>query len=129
MGLTDWIINLVSSLGYLGVFLAMVIESSSIPLPSEVIMGIGGYLVYKGELSLFFVALAGALGNVLGSSVMYTIGAKGGRPVIKRYGHKVHMDEDRFNKVDGWFAKYGDKIIFISQLAPVIRTFVLLSSA
>ncbi|MEO6729139.1 MAG: DedA family protein [Candidatus Dojkabacteria bacterium] len=124
MGLTDWIINLVSTFGYLGVIAAMVIESSSIPLPSEVIMGIAGYLVYKGELNLLAVGLAGAIGNLIGSSIMYGIGVKGGRPLIKRFGHKVHMDEERFNKVDTWFKKYGDKVIFFSQLLPIVRTFV-----
>jgi len=124
MGLTDWIINLVSTFGYLGVFAAMTIESASIPLPSEVIMGIAGYLVFKGELNLFAVALAGAIGNIVGSTIMYGIGAKGGRPVVKKYGHRVHMDEDRFNKVDTWFKKYGDKVIFFSQLLPIVRTFV-----
>jgi len=124
MGLTDWIINLVSTFGYLGVFAAMTIESASIPLPSEVIMGIAGYLVFKGELNLFAVALAGAIGNIVGSTIMYGIGAKGGRPVVKKYGHRVHMDEERFNKVDTWFKKYGDKVIFFSQLLPIVRTFV-----
>jgi len=124
MGLTDWIINLVSTFGYLGVFAAMTIESASIPLPSEVIMGIAGYLVFKGELNLFAVALAGAIGNIVGSTIMYGVGAKGGRPVVKKYGHRVHMDEERFNKVDTWFKKYGDKVIFFSQLLPIVRTFV-----
>src|SRR6185369_16220893 len=109
MGITDWIIHIVSTFGYVGVIAAMLIESSSIPLPSEVIMGIAGYLVFKGELNLFAVALAGGIGNLIGSSIMYYVGSKGGRPVIKRYGHRFHMDEERFNKVDKWFGKYGDK--------------------
>ncbi|MEP7103420.1 MAG: DedA family protein [Candidatus Dojkabacteria bacterium] len=122
--ITQWIISLVSSLGYLGVILAMTIESASIPLPSEVIMGIGGYLVYKGELNLFLVAFAGAIGNIIGSTIMYTIGAKGGRPVLQKHGHRVHFDEEKFKRVDKWFIKYGDKIVFFSQLLPVVRTFV-----
>lgn len=120
----DWIINLVNDLGYLGIFIAMTIESASIPLPSEIIMGISGYLVYKGEMNLFLAGLAGAFGNITGSTIMYIVGLKGGRPVVKRYGKYLHFNEEKFNKVEKWFGKWGDKIIFISQLLPGVRTFV-----
>lgn len=122
--LTDFVINLVSSLGYFGIFLAMTIESASIPLPSEIIMGIAGYLVYQGKMDLFLAALVGAIGNITGSTIMYFLGSKGGRPVIKRYGKYIHFTEEKFEKVDKWFAKWGDKIVFVSQLLPVVRTFV-----
>jgi membrane protein DedA with SNARE-associated domain len=102
----------------------MLIESASIPLPSEIIMGISGYLVYKGEMNLIVAGLAGAIGNILGSSIMYYIGSRGGRPVVKKYGKYLHFDEERFDKVDRWFAKWGDKTVFACQLLPVIRTFV-----
>jgi len=119
-----WVIQLVSSLGYLGIIIAMMIESASIPLPSEIIMGISGYLVYKGEMNLLLAGLAGGVGNVLGSVIMYQLGSRGGRPVIKKYGKYLHFTEEKFNKVDDWFKKYGDKVVFISQLLPVIRTFI-----
>jgi membrane protein DedA with SNARE-associated domain len=119
-----WIISLVSSLGYAGIIIAMMIESASIPLPSEIIMGISGYLVYKGEMNLILAALAGAVGNVIGSTIMYYLGSKGGRPIIKRYGKFLHITDDKFDKVDKWFEKFGDKFVFVSQLLPVIRTFV-----
>jgi len=122
--LTDFVINLVSSLGYFGIFLAMTIESASIPLPSEIIMGIAGYLVYKGEMNLLLAAFVGAIGNITGSTIMYFLGSMGGRPVIKKYGKYIHFSEEKFEKVDTWFAKWGDKIVFISQLLPVVRTFV-----
>jgi len=102
----------------------MIIESASIPLPSEIIMGIAGYLVYLGQLNLFLVALIGALGNTIGSTIMYFIGAKGGRPVVNKYGKYLHMEPERLLKVEKWFYKYGTKLIFISQLLPVIRTFI-----
>ncbi len=120
----NWIVQLVSSLGYAGIIGAMFIESASIPLPSEIIMGISGYLVFKGEMNLLLAGLAGAIGNILGSTVMYYIGSKGGRPVVKKYGKYLHFDEQRFDRVDHWFAKWGDKTVFVSQLLPVVRTFV-----
>ncbi len=122
--LFDLAINLVSSLGYVGIFLAMAIEAASIPLPSEVIMGIAGYLVYKGEMNLLLAGLIGALGNATGSTIMYVIGSKGGRPVINKYGKYFHIDQEKFDKVDAWFKKFGEKMIFLFQLLPVVRTFI-----
>ncbi len=121
---TLWIIQLVSNLGYFGIFIAMTIESASIPLPSEIIMGIAGFLVYKGEMNLWVAGLAGALGNITGSTIMYLIGVKGGRPIIRKYGKYLHFDEEKFNSVDKWFSRYGDIVVFISQLLPIVRTFV-----
>ncbi len=121
---TVWVIQLVSTLGYGGIFIAMGIEAASIPLPSEIIMGIAGFLVYKGDLNLWLVGLVGALGNATGSTIMYVIGSKAGHPAIKRYGKYVHIDEEKFERVDGWFKKFGEKMIFFFQLLPIVRTFI-----
>jgi len=120
----QWTIQLVSNLGYAGIFIAMGIEAASIPLPSEIIMGIAGYLVYKGELNLFLVGLIGALGNAFGSTIMYVIGSKGGHLAIKKYGKYIHMDEEKFERVRAWFLKFGEKMIFFFQLLPIVRTFI-----
>lgn len=87
-------------------------------------MGISGYLVYKGEMNLFLAGLAGAIGNILGSTIMYYLGSKGGRPAIKKYGKYIHFDEGKFERVDKWFTKWGDIFVFTAQLMPVVRTFV-----
>lgn len=129
---TEFVINLVSSLGYFGVFIAMAIEAASIPLPSEIIMGIAGFLIYNKTfniadntlLTLIIVGLIGALGNATGSTIMYVLGNKGGRPAIKKYGKYIHMDEEKFEKVENWFKQFGDKMIFFFQLLPVVRTFI-----
>lgn len=102
----------------------MLIESSSIPLPSEVIMGFAGYLVYKREMTLLGVALVGALGNISGSTIMYIIGIKGGRPLVEKYGKLFHISKEKLEKSDKWFAKWGDELVFIAQLLPGVRTFV-----
>jgi len=119
-----WVTQLIINSSYVGIFIGMTIESSSIPLPSEIIMGISGYLVYQGKMNLILVALVGALGNLAGSTIMYLIGLKGGRPVINKYGKYFHISEEKFNKVEGWFRKWGDKLTFFAQLIPVVRTFV-----
>ena len=84
--LAAWIMGVISSLGYSGVVLLMAIESACIPLPSEIIMPFAGFLVFKGEMTLWGVALAGAFGCVVGSIPAYYLGMYGGRPLVEKYG-------------------------------------------
>ncbi len=117
-------VGLISALGYGGIVLAMAIESACIPLPSEVIMPFAGFLVWKGEMGLFAVSLAGAVGNVLGSAVAYWVGYVGGRPFLLRYGRYVLIAPRDMEMADRWFARYGEATAFFSRLLPVIRTFI-----
>src|SRR5438477_6159374 len=84
--ITAFVIATISALGYAGIVLLMAIESACIPLPSEVIMPFSGYLVSTGRFGLNLVAIAGALGCLLGSLIAYSIGASGGRWLVERYG-------------------------------------------
>ncbi len=118
------IIAVISRMGYLGIVLLMGIESACIPLPSEVIMPFSGYLVFQGTLSLGMVALAGALGCLLGSWLAYAIGAWGGRPLIERYGKYVLISRHDLDLADRWFQRHGDITILVGRLLPVIRTFI-----
>src|ERR1044072_9814442 len=86
--LSSIIVATIAKLGYAGIVLLMAIESACIPLPSEIIMPFSGYLVSRGELNLWWVAVAGAVGCVLGSLVAYWVGMYGGRPVIEKDGKK-----------------------------------------
>ncbi|PYS47902.1 MAG: alkaline phosphatase [Acidobacteria bacterium] len=122
--ISAFIIATISALGYAGVVLLMAIESACIPLPSEVIMPFSGYLVYAGRFNLWFVAVAGALGCVVGSLVAYWVGLRGGRPLIEKYGRFVLISNHDLDIADRWFAKYGEVIVFASRLLPVIRTFI-----
>jgi membrane protein DedA with SNARE-associated domain len=122
--LSTFIIAVISTLGYAGVVLLMAIESACIPLPSEVIMPFSGYLVYTGRFNLWLVAIAGAVGCVLGSLVAYWVGLRGGRPLIEKYGRYVLISHHDLDIADRWFAKYGEIIVFASRLLPVIRTFI-----
>jgi len=88
-GIAAWIIGVISSMGYGGVVLLMAIESACIPLPSEIIMPFAGFLVSKGEMSLLGIALAGAIGCVLGSIPAYYLGMFGGRPLVEKFGKYV----------------------------------------
>lgn len=127
------VIDIISALGYAGVFLAMAIESACIPLPSEIIMPFSGYLVftevfaYVGDntlVNLLLVGAVGALGNLAGSLLAYWVGAKGGRPLVEKYGKYVLLSHHDLDVADRWFEKYGRSTVFFTRMLPVIRTFI-----
>ena len=122
--LAGFIIATISALGYAGIALLMAIESACIPLPSEIIMPFSGYLVFTGEMTLWAVALAGAVGCVLGSLIAYWVGAYGGRPLVEKYGKYVLISHHDLNLADRWFQKHGEITILIGRLLPVVRTFI-----
>lgn len=122
--LSGFIVATISTLGYSGIVLLMAIESACIPLPSEIIMPFSGYLVSTGQMNLWGVSVAGAVGCVLGSLVAYWVGMKGGRPLIEKYGRFVLVSRHDLDLADRWFSHYGELIIFTSRLLPAIRTFI-----
>ncbi len=119
-----WIMSIISTMGYGGIVLLMAIESACIPLPSEVIMPFAGFLVFKGEMSLWLVALAGAMGCVLGSIPAYYVGMFGGRPLAEKYGKYVLISKKDLDWADQAFDKHGEIIIFIGRMLPAVRTFI-----
>jgi membrane protein DedA with SNARE-associated domain len=122
--LTNVIMHWIQCGGYIAVFLAMVLESACIPLPSEVIMPFGGYLAWAGDLSLWMVVVMGTLGNIVGSLVAYYLGKFGGRAVILWYGRFVHLSERHLQMAEHWFDKRGEWAVFVGRLLPGIRTFI-----
>jgi len=124
--LSGFVIATIAGLGYGGVVLLMAVESACIPLPSEVVMPFAGYLVFKGEFTLWGAALAGAAGCVLGSLLAYFIGAYGGRSLVYKYGRYVLISHRDLAWADRWFTRHGGATVFIGRLLPVIRTFIAL---
>jgi len=122
--LGHFIISTISSLGYPGVALLMAIESANIPLPSEVIMPFSGFLASTGRFVLVLVALAGATGELAGALFSYYLGAKGGRPLIEKYGRYILMSRRDLDAADRWFKRRGNITIFVGRLLPVVRTFI-----
>ena len=122
--LSSFIVATISLMGYSGIVLLMAIESACIPLPSEVIMPFSGYLVSTGQMNLWGVSVAGAVGCVLGSLVAYWVGMYGGRPFIEKYGRYVLVSRHDLDMADRWFSKHGEIIVFVSRLLPAIRTFI-----
>jgi membrane protein DedA with SNARE-associated domain len=120
------IIAVISAGGYAGIALLMGIESACIPLPSEIIMPFAGYLVHTGQLKLFWVATAGAIGCNLGSIPAYWLGAWGGRPAVERFGRFVLLSRHDLDRTEYFFKKYGGLTVLIARLLPVVRTFIAL---
>lgn len=124
--LTGITVAVISAGGYAGIALLMAIESACIPLPSEIIMPFAGYLVATGELDLFWVATAGAVGCNLGSAVAYAVGRYAGLPFVKRWGRYVLITPKEVEQAHRFFEKWGSITVFVGRLLPVIRTFIAL---
>jgi membrane protein DedA with SNARE-associated domain len=122
--ISGFVIGAISTLGYVGVMLMMAIESACIPLPSEVIMPFSGYLVATGRFGLQEVAIAGAVGCLLGSYVAYYVGASGGRWFLLRYGRWVLISPHEIEIAQRFFIRWGAPAVFFSRLLPVVRTFI-----
>jgi membrane protein DedA with SNARE-associated domain len=122
--ITDFVTHTINALGYAGVGLLMAIESAAIPLPSEVIMPFSGFLAAAGRFNLFGLALAGAIGSVIGSIVTYGLGYFGGRPLVERYGKYVLVTHHDLDLAEKFFARFGTWATFIGRMLPIVRTFI-----
>ena len=120
--------NIYNTIQWPGVILLMAIESACIPLPSELIMPLAGWMLIKSlGLSPLYCLMGGALGalgNLIGSMVAYWVGAKGGRPFLEKYGRYILITRHDLDRADIWFKKRGTISVFISRILPVIRTFI-----
>jgi membrane protein DedA with SNARE-associated domain len=125
--------NLYGAVGYLGVLIAMAIESAMIPLPSELILPYAGFLVSdasqlepltKGPWNFWLVVIAGTIGNTVGSLIAYAIGAWGGRPFLERYGRYLLIRHHEIELAERFFDRYGSATAFFSRLLPIVRTFI-----
>ncbi|TAJ99819.1 MAG: DedA family protein [Chloroflexota bacterium] len=125
--------GLYGAVGYLGVGVAMAIESAMVPLPSELILPYAGFLVSDlgaiepltgGPWSFWIVVVVATIGNTIGSLVAYAIGAWGGRPFLERWGRYLLIRPHEIELADRFFEKYGPATAFFSRLLPVVRTFI-----
>ena len=126
--LLEFISSVYHAMQWPGVVLLMAIESACIPLPSELIMPLAGWMLIKEKsLGFAYIMLAGAygaLGNALGSAVAYGVGVWGGRPFLEKYGKYVLVSRHDLDLASRWFERSGSWSIFASRLLPVVRTFI-----
>ncbi len=116
--------------GYLAVFLLMLAETVFPPIPSEVTMPFAGFLASPDrpldavQLNFVAVALAGVLGNVVGSWFWYGVGWKLGRAPLDRYGRYVGVGPADLDKVEAWWSRHGSKAVLFGRLIPMVRAFI-----
>ncbi|HEY2032336.1 MAG TPA: DedA family protein [Rhizomicrobium sp.] len=119
-----FITAVISALGYPGIVLLMALESSLLPVPSEIVMPFAGYLASTGRFHLIWAALAGALGCNIGSTLTYYAGAKGGRALVEKYGRYVLLTPKKIDRVERYFHRWGGVTIFVTRLMPLLPVVV-----
>jgi membrane protein DedA with SNARE-associated domain len=119
--LINWLLNTLNAMGYPGIFALMAMESSVIPLPSELVMPPAGYLAHQGQMNIWIAIIMGTLGSLVGSYANYFAAHWLGRPLVLKYGKYVWITEEKFAKVERFFLNHGEISIFIGRLLPVIR--------
>lgn len=118
------VITYISQWGYTAILVGMLLESANVPIPSELIFGFAGYLVYLGKLSFSGAVWAGMTGGLLGSIISYMIGYFGGPSFVSKYGKYVFLSEGKMRLAQHWFERYGLLATLLGRLLPVVRTFI-----
>ena len=118
------IVNLLNQTGYLGIFVLMVMESATLPIPSEVVLPLGGYLVSQGRLEFWSTVAVATAGSLVGTMVDYGIGYYLGRPAVLRYGRIVRFSEKRLGTTERWFGSHGKSVVLLARFVPLLRTLI-----
>ena len=118
------LVSLIAAGGYFSVFFLMAIQSACIPLPSEVIMPLAGYALGHSQLDLILLATVASFASNIGSIPAYWVGARGGRPMVERYGSYLLLSRHDLDRVDGFFNRFGSFAVLIGRMLPIVRTFI-----
>lgn len=118
------LVGAITSGGYPAVIILMAIQSACIPIPSEVIMPLAGYALAHSQLDLIILATVASLASNLGSIPAYWVGARGGRPMVERYGSYLLLSRHDLDRVDHFFNRFGSITVLIGRMLPIIRTFI-----
>lgn len=117
----DWLLQTIGAMGYPGIFLLMAMESSIVPVPSELVMPPAGYLAQQGRMSMAMAIFCGTAGSLVGAYANYFAAQYLGRPLLLKYGKYVFITEEKFAKVESFFLQHGEISTFIGRLLPVVR--------
>src|ERR1700722_17021518 len=113
------LVAFIASSGYAGVALLMAIQSACVPIPSEVIMPFAGFVLAHSQLDLIFLATVASLASNIGSIPAYWVGAKGGRPMVERFGGYVLLSRRDLDLVEHFFTKYGSITVLVGRMLPI----------
>ena len=119
--LVQWLVDTIGVMGYPGIVLLMAMESSIIPVPSELVMPPAGYLASQGKMNMIVAILCGTVGSLVGAYANYYASHYLGRPLILKYGKYVLIPPDKFERVERFFLQHGEISTFIGRLLPVVR--------
>lgn len=111
------ILMFLSQLGYLGIALGLMIEI----IPSEIVLGYGGYMIAQGHMNFLGAVIAGTIGGTIAQLFLYWAGYYGGRPFLEKYGKYVLIKKSHIDVAESWFQKYGAGVIFSARFIPVVR--------
>lgn len=122
------IIEAIRQGGYVGIFLLMVVENVIPPIPSEIIMGIGGLLVARGDMAFWPLLIIGTIGTTIGNYFWYWIGDKWGferlEPFIDRWGRWLTFDWQAIIRAQKFLVKHGHWVVFALRVSPFLRTII-----
>ena len=113
LNVLDWL----SSLGYLGIAIGLMLEV----IPSEIVLGYGGYMISQGTIGFVGAVIAGTIGGTIAQLFLYWLGYYGGRPVLEKYGKYLLINNHHIDLSEQWFNKYGSGVIFSARFIPVVR--------
>lgn len=116
-----WLADTILALGYPGIVVLMAIESSILPLPSELVMPPAGYLAAKGQMNGVLAVAAGTLGSVIGALVNYGLALFVGEPLLRKYGKYVLVSNRSLDRSEAFFRRHGEISTLIGRLLPVVR--------
>ncbi len=122
--IVDWLTSLISSGSYLAIILTMAGESALLPIPSEVVMPLAGFLVSTGEMDFFLARTSGVFGNLIGSVISYYLGLKYGRDLLDKYRRYLFLSEEHIAKSEFLFQKWGKEAVLLGRMLPGIRTVI-----
>lgn len=117
-------LDFIAVYGYFAVALLMAMENACIPIPSELILGFAGYLIFADQMTFTGAMTAGMIGGMVGSIFAYLVGSYGGRKFVDKYGKYFLIKKSHVDLAQRWFDKYGIRAVFFSRMLPVVRTFI-----
>lgn len=124
----QWILSVIESTGYLGIFFLMILENVFPPIPSEVVIPLAGFAAAEGELHLAGVIIAAILGGIIGCIPWYILGYVFGLNRLKqlstKYGRLMTLNAEDIDRAQEWFLKHGHMAVFFGRLMPTVRSLI-----
>jgi membrane protein DedA with SNARE-associated domain len=117
----SWLVTTIGTLGYPGIFILMALESSVVPVPSELVMPPAGYLAQQGRMNVWAAIFWGTAGSLAGAYANYYAARRLGRPLLVRYGRFVGIGAHKLERVETFFRDHGEISTFLGRLFPVVR--------